>query len=233
MNLDGHIVICGWGEKAFRVVRQLHAPVVRDKKPILLMADEIGDLPEEPAFDNVFALGGDPTREDALHAAAVEHADAAIILSDETRGASADARSILIAIAIESINPQVHTSVEVIDEANLAHFSRTAVNETVSLSELSEKLLAQAALNHGATEFYQELLLSQEEGNEFYRVKAPLALVGQTFANVSAMLRPKQIIPIGVHREERVQINPAPGYVLQGGDDLWVIALQEPTQDDL
>jgi len=232
-DLRGHIVICGWGEKAFRVVRQLHAPVIRDKKPILLVAKEVGNLPDEPAFEGVYALQGDCTRDETLRDAAVEHADSAIILSDPASGATTDARSILIAIAIESINRHVHTAVEVADSTNLPHFARTGINEAVSLDHLSEKLLAQAALNHGATDFYQELLLFQVDGNELYRVPLPSSQVGRTVGRLYNTLLPRRIVVVGVHRDGQAVVNPFPDYELRKSDDLWVIAFQMPGPEDL
>lgn len=231
--LSGHVIICGWGEKAFRIVRELHAPVIEDRKPVLLIADQTGTLPDEPAFEDVHALTGDPTLDETLHAAGVDRAETAIILADKARGQLADARSILIALAIESINPNVHTAVEVVDSANLPHFSRTAVNEIISISDLSEKLLAQAALNHGVTDFYQELLLFQENGNEFYRVALPAADVGRTFADLHARLLARRIIAIGVHNGGLPRLNPGADYVLREGDDLWLIAFRKPCLEDL
>ena len=227
-----HVVICGWSDKAAGIVRQLHAPVIKDKPSIVVIDEGPVTFPDEPAFADVYSIQGDPTRDEVLAEACVAAADSAVILPDSRDGDRADARSIMIALAIESINRDVHTCVEVVDSRNVSHFERTAVNEIVSLSSVSEKLLAQAALFHGITDFYQELLTFEEANNELYRVAPPAGLVGETFADAYASLLEQRVTLIGVNAGDGPAINPPSDTVIRSGDDLWVIALSKPDFDD-
>ena len=228
MNLHGHVVICGWSDKTERIVRQLHAPVIGNKPPIAVIADQKVQLPAEPEFEDVHVVQGDATDDDTLRDAHIDAADSAIILASGRDKHQADARSILIALAIESMNPEVHTCVEVLDSRNLTHFARTAVNETISMSDVSEKVLAQAVLNHGVTDFYQELLTFQVEGNEIYCVSPSSEMIGQTVTQVHDALLDERVILIGLHQNGEVSLNPPADIRIGPNDGLWVIAFSKP-----
>lgn len=228
MKLQGHIVICGWNEKALRIIKELHAPVVTDKRPIVVISEAPGPMPAGEEFNDVYAIQGDPASDSILRRAGVDSADCAIILADKAEADFADARSILIALAIESINSEVHTCVEVVNSKNISHFSRTSVDETVCVSELSEKLLAQAAMNHGISAFYTELLTFQEEGNEVYHVEMPEEYVGQSFGALFMALLDQRVILLGAQRAGRPRLNPGKSFTLEAGDSLWVIAFSKP-----
>ena len=132
-----------------------------------------------------------------------------------------------------SINSRVHTCVEVIDPNNLPHFLRTDVDEVVSVRDISNKLLVQAAVDHGITEFYMELLTFQEDGNEVYRIAMPPVLAGRTFVDVFRMLSPKRMILTGIFRKGKTHLNPNPSLKLRRGDDLWIIAFSRPDPETI
>ena len=231
IRLKHHIVICGWNRKAESIVRELHADVVRRKRPIVIVGRDISDIPDgdaDAAFDDVYFVAGDPTAERVLHRANVKDADTAIVLADRKNLEHADAQSILIALAIESINPAVHTCVEVVHSENLKHFNHTKVDECISMDHLGELLLAQAALNHGVSAFFTELLTVQEQGNEIYRIAAPARFVGRTFQELARCAIERDMIAVGIEKGGRMQANPARETRVDAEDYVLVMARAYP-----
>jgi Trk K+ transport system NAD-binding subunit len=148
---------------------------------------------------------GDPTSEIVLARADIEHANTAIVLSDPEEGNRADTKSVLIALAVEAIQPRVHTIVELLHSRNRIHFRHTYVDEIVCMDELTEKLLAQSALTHGVSEFYIRLLTATEDTNEVYVIAVPGPFVGRTYRELERALiefDEENVILVGVQTVE-------------------------------
>ena len=171
-TMRDHFVICNWNDLGDQIIRQLHAKVVGDERPVVIVTDQPEHVPQcEPElsddpYRNVFVIPGDPTSDRILARANIAEADTAIVLSDPREGEHADTKSVLTALAIEATEPRVHTIVELLHSRNRVHFQHTSVDEVVCVDELTEKLVAQAALTHGLSEFYCRLLTATESQAE-------------------------------------------------------------------
>ncbi len=185
-TLEKHFVICNWNELGDEIIRQLHAPVLGDARPIIIITDRPETIPQiEPEADdpyrNVFVVPGDPTSDRVLERANIARADTAIVLADMRDPEHADTRSVLIALAIEAIEPEVHTVVELLKSRNRIHFRHTSVDEVICIDELAEKLIAQSALTHGLSEVFIRLLTATEDTNEVYIIDVPPPFVGKPY----------------------------------------------------
>ena len=189
-GLSGHVVICNCNEKVRRLVADLQrasAPYPLDV--VLLVQDsalwlahpEWAPDPPPPEAGRFLVIEGCPTEEDCLADACIEHARAAAILADPNQGDLADARSTLVAMAIERKNPQVHTVMELISSVNRAHLEATEVNEVVCLGDLAEKLLAQSCISPGIVRVFDRLLEAAPDSCRIHQVALPPVAVGETF----------------------------------------------------
>ncbi len=248
-SLANHFVICNWNDLGDEIIRQLHAPVVGDCRPIVIVTDRPEAVPQfEPEGDddpyrNVFVIPGDPASDRILARAGIDRADTAIVLADMREPEHADTRSVLIALAIEAIEPRVHTIVELLKSRNRIHFQHTSVDEVVCIDELTEKLIAQAALTHGLSEVYVRLLTATEDTNEVYVVQVPPAYVGKPYRALEKALveyEEEAVVLVGVQTfevrtehgepvhdwrgepviEPQLTINPPPSSVLPPGSIL-------------
>jgi voltage-gated potassium channel len=227
----GHIVICGWSSKGAEIIRELRAKEVEDTRRIVVLARLESDPTRE---DDVEFLRGDPSDEVDLRRAGIDVADTAIILADEstpsTTAGDRDARTLLTCLAVESLNPDVYTCVEVIRSENRQHFARTHANELVVSAELTGALLAGSATTHGLSRLVADLV-THPEGNEFYRVPAPPAVVGKTVQDAMALLKGTidatliAVLSDGV----RFDVNPKAARVITASDQLVVIASEPVT----
>ena len=147
-----------------------------DPRPIVIIHDnpdeiDLPDKQDDPAFNDVYIVKGDPTNEIILHRATVSKAYSVVILSDAREGKYADGKSTLICIAIQHIchgEHQPNIVVECQNPNNRFHLLKAGASEIVSSDSLGLRLLARSALFHGMTQFYQELLTVRRDANEVY-----------------------------------------------------------------
>lgn len=248
--------ICGWNEEARAVVDQLREPTIACHHEFLVTvicdpARESLGKANGSYHDNVTFVVGDPCRRRVLENAGLSSFDDLVILGNEGEDGNAehaDHRSLMIALAAHDLRPDLHTVVEVLDSENREHFERLANVEIVSIQELSEKLLAQAAISPGITEVFMELLTATEDSNEVYIVPVPDRWVGWSFQSIYGAIveSGEPVVPLGYrvsHEEDGrpvVVLNPGQkpgkkrgvvnwrGYELRGADSLVLVAYEEP-----
>jgi voltage-gated potassium channel len=221
--LRNHVVICGWTSRGFEIVKQL----TRDERSqdIVILAG----LEESPVRrSGVHFVRGDPTMEKDLRRADVCRAETVIILSDEsTPGLSdstTDARSVLVALAVETLNKGVYTFAEVRQTANCQHFERANVNEVLVTNDLVSALMARSSVHHGLTAVLTDLLTS-DAGNEIYVLPTPPSLVGKPFDDLLIQLQTtKRAILLGIRRGEEIVLNPKDPLIVTRGDSLILVA---------
>jgi voltage-gated potassium channel len=241
VRLEGHIVICGWNEQTDGIIKQLHAPVVkRDRKPIVIITDELSQLnKDDPAYDDVYFIAGDPSDANSLRRANVTGACMALILADRKNPEQADSKSIFIALAIEAMSKRVHTCVEIMNPKNVGHFKYVKVDECISKEHIGELILSQAALKPGISTFYTELLTNQEEGKEIYVVNVPESIVGKKFGEVATLLLKYDMIAVGMNCPDQescrlnVRVGPTYDTIISQGDRLYIISMQDPDIDNI
>lgn len=226
-HVTDHFIICGWNFRGFGIVEELRADAKCGDLPIVIIAD----IKEKPIDDsNLFFIRGEVNTEN-LKKANVEKAKVAILLSDDKLDAySRDAKTILTALTIESINADVYTCVELMDEKNVEYCKRANADEIIVVGELSTNLLVQAALDHGITRMISELV-SKRFGEDIYKVCLPAHLKGQTFFTVMCELKKQHsILCMGIEDRtgKKFIANPDNDYILADEDRLIVIASKRP-----
>jgi len=254
VNLKRHIVICGWNSQGELIVQDLLNADSKLRGRVVILAD----LEKHPLEDDrILFLRGDPSRSADLERANVQEADSAIVLTDFTVGArEADGKALLCVLAVETLNRDVHTCVQIMDSANREHFARAHADEIICLQQLGGYLAVASALNHGTSQLVSELL-AFNDGSEFYRYSRSLPeyLAGKSFAEAVQSLGERQVILVGVEtvrnasdeelfpgsvwRKEESEVhtacrffavNPPGTYTLEPNDTLFVIAKDRPEQ---
>ncbi len=249
-KLSEHIVICNWNDEGEPVIMQLHAAIVKEKRPVVIVSehtDEI-DFREKEEFaelEDVYLIKGDPTNEAVLRRANIQDAFSVIILADPHQGKLADARSILICMAInhackELGRRKVNIVVETVDPRNVTHLDRAGADEIVSSGEFGLKLLAQSALSHGLSRVYSDLLTVSAETNEVYLKRIPSRFIGKTFGQLAEAMAQKRdgenpAILIGVKRGDRILVNPRESDfgTFSDNDEIVVISFEDPSIENV
>ena len=226
VSLKGHIVICGWNLKVPDIISEFLTERSAAIKDVVVLAD----LSEKPVEDEaVYFVHGDPTSEPDLRKAHVDRAAAVIVVGSMRDSDTApDARAVLTTLAVKSINPEVYTCVELNDVNNVPHCERARADEIIVSGEMSARLLAGAALNPGISRLFSELV-TQQRGNQIYKIPLSTSHVGKTFGDAFFALRKEhKAILLAVQSGRDFHANPADDLVLQEGDELLVMAERRP-----
>lgn len=247
-EMEDHLVLCNWSPRALEWIQEVHSKIIQDKRPIVIIHDDpeqvdLPDTQDDPAFNDVYIVKGDPTNEVILRRARVPRAHSVVVLADPRQGEHADGKTILTCIALQNVCKGEHTpnvSVECHNPNNRFHLKKAGADEIISSDELGLRLLARSALYHGMTRVYSELLTVGRDTNEMYVLSLPSELVGRDFVEVASMfLRhrndKRSCLLIGIQRGEEMLINPVGGEAgpLKEGDQLILLSrvFLTPTQN--
>lgn len=230
-DLKDHVIVCGWSRKAEIVVREYASAFADDHRPVVVVAELENGLPSiaESIRSRVQFLNDDFTKIEALEKAGVRRAARAILLSDTSRGRKerdADARTVLAALTIERLNPNVYTVAEIHRREHAHHLAMGGVNDYIVAGEHSAFLLAQSAITKGVMKVFSELL-THEHGNRFSRCHVPKKWQGKSFVELMTHFKAHHdALLVAVQRGDDTVVNPK-DYVFRGGEDVVLIAAGE------
>src|SRR3954447_16513484 len=136
LEMSEHLVLCNWSPRALDWIREVHSGIVADKRPVVIVhetPDEVAlpDKQDDPAFNDVYIVKGDPANEVILRRARVPLAHSVVILTDERQGQYADGKSILTCIAIRNIcrgEKQPSVAVECRNPSNRHHLLKAGAD---------------------------------------------------------------------------------------------------------
>ena len=199
-----HFVICGWNFQGPRIIRELLNAKSNDDFDVVIAPGE--KIPEKlKGFGNkIFIVEGTSTEDKTLIEAGINSARSAIILTDTNlMPDNADAKSLMITLAVETINPDVYTCVQLQNSDNAIHLQRANVDELVLFDVIGANLSVASALNPGITRMVSELV-HFDDGSELWKLSPPLPndVVGTDFKDASRWFLDKDIILIGVESDE-------------------------------
>lgn len=237
-EMEGHLVLCNWAPRGVEWVREVHNKFIQDKRPVVIIHDQpesidLPDTADDPAFNDVYIVKGDPTNEVILRRARVAKAHSVVVLSDDRQGEHADGKTILTCITLRTLckGHEVNIAVEARNPANRLQLLKAGADEIISSDELGLRLLARTALYHGMTRVYQELLTVGRDANEMYLVDVPTELVGRDFVETASMFLRyrndrRSCLLIGIQRGEEMTLNPVGGESgpLKAGDQLILLS---------
>ena len=231
--LSNHIVICGWTQKTKIIIQEYRASRTSRRVPIVVITELDSELIDQEirSLPSVMFVHDDFTRVNALRRAGIERATTCLVLTDTSGARSeqdADARTILAALTVEKMNPDVFTCAELVNRNYASHLKVGNVNDFVVTSEYGAHVLAQTAMKRGLSNMVSELL-TYEQGNEFHRVPVPASWVGASFDEKLSELRSKHAsILVAVHSPDQPpNINPTDYHFVEG-DEVVLIAVATP-----
>lgn len=243
-ELESHIVVCNWNDRADRIIKEIHSPLGRPETEIIVITET--DMNEKelrlsPEYEKVYFIKSDPTLHDVLKRARAHLARGVIILAD-MECSDPDAKTVLIALAITKLERELlqkpHIVAEVINHHKIQHLLDAGVDEWVCSADYGLGIIAQCALYGKLSEVYQQLLTYSKETNEIYLVdsnKYPQNFLGKSFKEVSGILNDNNnsenpAILLGVKRDDRVILNPRAKEFdeFKKGDSLIVMSFDQP-----
>ncbi|WP_181349952.1 TrkA family potassium uptake protein [Thalassobacillus sp. CUG 92003] len=162
----GHFIIIGWSQKAKFAIKEMMATNL-DVNIVI-----IDDLPEAPLLDeNIHYIKGNASHQETLEKANIPEAKAVLIFADDQLGSDQviDGKTLLVASTVEGLAHNVHTIVEVMEEAHISNFRHINVDEFIVSNETISSLAVRSAFRKGVSSIFSQLL-RRSFGDDLYFV---------------------------------------------------------------
>jgi len=227
INVKDHIVVCGWNPRGKYVIDRLKDELTGERTRIVLLCD----LEDNPTDDeSIFFLRGDPVSEAALQRVNVAEARAVILLADESKGrcgADADARTVLAALTIRGISPDVKMTAEVLEPENVHHVELAGAGEILDTNSFLGNLIARSALHYGLINTVSDMV-TREADTHVYTLPAAEEVLGKTRQEVAEiMLEQHGSRLVAVTNSQGLRME-AEDHRVEKGDFLMVVAEEPP-----
>ncbi len=220
ISFKGHIVVIGWNNKGKTIIQELANENVKTK---IVVIDQIDRLSLN--YENVYFVHGDPTKDEYLKKANVQFAETVLVVTDESIAdeGMADARTVLICLAVDKLNTNIHLIAEVRNEENVPHFNRANVDDIIITNQMSCRMMVRSALYRNVGHALRELL-TNTYGNEIYESRVQSEDVGTMFKDlVCKYIEKNNAVILGI-TNDAVQLNPDKNRVVQKEDTIIYIA---------
>ncbi|WP_077305545.1 ion channel [Terribacillus halophilus] len=168
---SGHYIYIGWSRKVKKSIEEVMA---NEADAYIVIIDDRGEHPFE--HEHIAFVQGDPTDEATLKQANLLEAARVAVFSDPTLDSTllADAKTLLIASAVEGIskaeNVNIHTVVEINNESHIPKFEHISIDDFILSNDSVSLLMAKAVLTPGTSNMFRQLL-SKQHGSNIHEVK--------------------------------------------------------------
>jgi voltage-gated potassium channel len=171
----------------------------------LLPPEQLENMRQKFSQYDLAYVYGDYSREDIMRKANVRAAAKAIILAGRLEGetaAQADQRTLLTALTLRSLNPQLRILVELHLRENRPYLERAGVDEVMIRGQYDSSLLAGAIATPGLFRIFINLL--QGDGQNLWSVEVPARYYGRPLRELAAHLKDHHhALLIGIYSEGR------------------------------
>ncbi len=184
-------------------------------RPVILVDEELAELPAELQKLHVHFIRGNPTRDETLKRASIDQAAHAVILSRNPGNAASDNLNVSISLAIEGRSKRVNTVVECIDPATEELLRKAGCDRIVCTSRFGANFMSQELLNPGVQELVDDLL-SAKKGQQVYFV--PFRGQTATFGAIAGVCSRQGHLALGVSCRAGTKLNPPAELPVAEGD---------------
>jgi len=220
VNFTKHIIIIGWNFRSKSIIEEL---MNEDDNIRITIVDNIDHNPYNNK--NISYIKGNPWNESVLTRANIKQAKTAIVLGDKDldNEEMIDAKSVLICLAIDRLNPDIYLFAEVNNYKNAVHFERANVNDFIISNEIESKVLVRSVLYQGVNKAIKELI-TNSYGNELYEMSLDSKFNGKKYGEIVLEFLHRNVTIIGFYRNDKTNLNPLDNTILQNNDKLIYIA---------
>jgi len=227
LKSTGHVVVCGWNISAQYVLSRLKEELRGKHRDVILLCN----LEEDPVDDDfTFFFRGDPTSVEALEMINISEAKSAILMADDSGGGSdsdIDARTVLSALNIKQMNPDIEMTAEALRPGTIHHLKLAGVREILDLTSFMGNLMARSALRYGLISTVSDLV-TRDAGMKSYYIIADKETVGKTRAKVEEDLQQRYGAQlVAITWRDGMRPNEAK-YHIQEGDRILVVSSEKP-----
>lgn len=218
-KLKGHLLIINFPNlsKVLRLLDELvHDPSFGNATDVVLIDEDLSEIPPELAGRQVRFIRGNPTRDETLMRASIDNARHAIVLSKREGDPHSDDLTLAITLAIEARAKRVHTVVECVDFGSEELLRKAGCDSIVCTSRFDAHFLSHELLNPGVQGVIEELT-SNLRGQQIYVTP----FEGQTntsFSKIQEICKQQGHLALGLQRGQELALNVGDAYEVHPQD---------------
>ena len=195
-KFDGHLVIAGWNKTVPSVLNLIESN--KDSASVVILVNEMDKEVIQRAITgyerlDITHIPENFTHESVLRKAFLDKAGTFMILPDSSgllpHEEPDEDKTVLTCLTAKSISEACNVIAHVLDVENVSHLQRANANEIVIPDEHVPHLLAKHVTDPGVPQFFDDLILKEEEDKGLQEVKIPKTLNGQTHNKISAFYK--------------------------------------------
>ena len=195
-KFDGHLVIAGWNKTVPSVLNLIESN--KDSTSVVILVNEMDKEVIQRAITgyerlDITHIPENFTHESVLRKAFLDKAGTFMILPDTSgllpHEEPDEDKTVLTCLTAKSISESCNVVAHVLDVENVSHLQRANANEIVIPDEHVPHLLAKHVTDPGVPQFFDDLILKEEEDKGLQEVKIPKTLNGQTHNKISAFYK--------------------------------------------
>lgn len=225
--LKNHLVMFNYpgSDKVHRLLDELEGDERFDPvAPKVLIDETLAELPPDLERRHVVYVRGNPTRDETLTRASLDHAAYAVVLTKKNGATDPDNNNVAITLAIEARAPHIFTVVECEDYSTHELLKKAGCDGIVCTSRFDAHFLTHELLNPGIQEVVDQLT-SNLRGQQLhlvpYKGKEPV-----TFRELAKSCAAAGHMAIGVRSGDVSSFNVPDEQLVKHGDTIVSIGLR-------
>ena len=192
-KFDGHLVIAGWNKTVPSILNLMESN--KDSTSVVILVNESDKEVIQRAITgyerlDITHIPENFTHDSVLRKAFLDKAGTFMILPDNSgllpHEDPDEDKTVLTCLTAKSISESCNVVAHVLDVENVSHLQRANANEIVIPDEHVPHLLAKHVTDPGVPQFFDDLILKEEDDKGLQEVKIPKTLSGQTHNKISA-----------------------------------------------
>jgi voltage-gated potassium channel len=216
-QLDGHVIVCGYGQVGRAIVGEMH----RSGREVVVV--DRSDLdPDDLPSDGVAVVVGEATDDSILEQAGLRRADTLVV------GLDSDADNLFVALTARTENPDLF----IISRANSAgvvgKLERVGVDRVVNPHEIGGSRMAAMVLQPDVTDFLDVVMHDRELEIRMTEVEATVksGFVGRTVRDLLTSEHERTSL-VAIRRNLRFITNPTGNLEIEIGDILIMLGTDD------
>ncbi len=190
LNLDNHIVLCGWNINADKLINSIYELKSDNKNFDLVLVNELSEeditqLKSKFAKIRIHFVAGDFTQEETLHRASITTSNSVIVIPNNLNNdnESHDEKTIFATLTIKSIDSSIRVVAYILDRENLTHIKRAEADEVVVSDDFSLNILASHIVDPGVPQASNHLINTSSD-SRLKRKTIPVNFVGKKYSEL-------------------------------------------------
>ena len=190
LNLDNHIVLCGWNINADKLINSIYELKSDNKNFDLVLVNELSEeditqIKSKFAKIRIHFVAGDFTQEETLHRASITTSNSVIVIPNNLNNdnESHDEKTIFATLTIKSIDASIRVVAYLLDRENLTHIKRAEADEVVVSDDFSLNILASHIVDPGVPQASNHLINTSSD-SRLKRKTIPGNFIGKKYSEL-------------------------------------------------